>query len=164
MILDTLDNINFYFGMSKELDAALSVLKHYNLSLLPCGEYTDFQVGDCETFLKLFEPELVDENSNIPWEYHKNIIDVQCVLKGGSELIGYAPRNKLEGWEYDKQKDTAYTSCACNYLPIRLNEYDFAIFFPQDAHRKIQSTGVKGYKKLVLKVPTKGFKLPRNTD
>ena len=88
MIIDTLDNINFYFGMSKELDTALSVLKHYDLSLLKAGEYPDFPVNGCNTLLKILEPDLVTEENNIPWEYHKNIIDVQCVLKGGSELIG----------------------------------------------------------------------------
>lgn len=164
MIIDTLDNINFYFGMSKELDAALSVLKHYNLSLLKPGEYFDFPISGCNTLLKILEPEIVTDENAIPWEYHKNIIDVQCVLKGGTELIGYAPRNKLEGWEYNEEKDTAYTTGKCNYLPIRLEEYDFAIFFPQDAHRKIQSSGVEGYHKLVLKVPISGFKLPRNMD
>lgn len=164
MIIDTLDNINFYFGMSKELDTALSVLKHYNLSMLQPGEYYDFPVSGCNTLLKILKPEMVTDENAIPWEYHKNIIDVQCVLKGGSELIGYAPRNKLEGWEYDEKKDTAYTTCKCNYLPIRLEEYDFAVFFPQDAHRKIQSSGVEGYQKLVLKVPISGFKLPRNMD
>lgn len=159
MIIDTLDNINFYFGMSKELDVALSVLKHYDLSLLKAGEYPDFPVDGCNTLLKILEPDLVGEENDIPWEYHKNIIDVQCVLKGGSELIGYAPRSKLTGWEYDEEKDVAYTNAKCNYLPIRLEEFDFAIFFPQDAHRKIQSTGTAGYHKLVLKVPISGFKL-----
>lgn len=161
MIIDTLDNINFYFGMSKELNAALSVLKHYDLSMLKPGEYPDFPVSGCDTLLKILEPDMVDNGKNIPWEYHKNIIDVQCVLKGGSEIIGYAPRSKLSGWKYDAENDVAYTDAECNYLPIRLNEFDFAIFFPQDAHRKIQSTGVQGYHKLVLKVPIRGFNLSK---
>lgn len=161
MIIDTLDNINFYFGMSKELDQALSVLKHYDLSLLKAGDYHDFPIEGCNTLLKILEPEAVTDENAIPWEYHENIIDVQCVLKGGSEIIGYAPRNKLSGWEYDEEKDVAYTKEHCNYLPIRMEEYDFAIFFPQDAHRMIRRTGVPGYHKLVLKVPTSGFKLSK---
>lgn len=160
MIVDTLDNINYYFGMSKELDSALSVLKHYNLSLLEPGDYFDFPISGCNTTLKILEPEIVTDENAIPWEYHQNLIDVQCVLKGGTELIGYAPRSKLDGWEYDEARDTAFTTAKCNYLPIRLEEYDFAIFFPQDAHRKIQSAGAEGYHKLVLKVPTSGFRLP----
>ena len=165
MIFDTLDNIDFYFGMSRELDSALTVLKHYNLSLLKPGEYFDFPITGCNTTLKILEPEIVNDEDAIPWEYHENLIDVQCVLKGGNELIGYAPRSKLEGWVYDAASDTSFTTARCNYLPIRMNEYDFAIFFPQDAHRKIQSGGAKGYHKLVLKVPLSGFRLqksPRN--
>ena len=126
MIIDTLDNLGFYFGMSKELDSAISVLKHYNLSALEAGEYPDFT----------------------DWS-------TDSVLKGGSELIGYAPRNKLSGWEYDAEHDVAYSNDECNYLPLRLEEYDFAIFFPQDAHRKIKSSGTKGYHKVVFKVPVK---------
>lgn len=156
MIIDTLDNIDFYFGLSKELDTALAVLKHYNLSLLTPGEYPDFPVSGCNTLLKILEPEIVSDENSIPWEYHKRSIDVQCVLKGGSEIIGYAPRAKLAGWEYDEEKDVAYSNDRCNYLPIRMEEQDFAIFFPQDAHRKVQSTGTAGYHKLVLKVPITG--------
>ena len=82
MIVDTLDNINFYFGMSRELDAALTVLKHYNLSLLDPGDYYDFPIAGCNTTLKILEPEIVTDENAIPWEYHENQIDVQCVLTG----------------------------------------------------------------------------------
>lgn len=160
MIIDTLDNLNFYFGLSKELDSALTVLKHYNLSLLAPGDYYDFPISGCNTTLKILEPGFVTEENSIPWEYHKNLIDVQCVLRGGSELIGYAPRSKLNDWEYDEQNDVAYSSSAYDGLPIRLDENDFAIFFPQDAHRKITGSGETGYRKLVLKVPISGFRLP----
>lgn len=153
MIIDTLDNVGFYFGISKELDATLTVLKHYDLSLLKPGEYPDFPIEGLNTLLKIMEPKLVGEEDHIPWEYHKNCIDVMCVLKGGTEVIGYAPRNKLGGWHYDPEKDVAYTDEECNYLPIRMKENDFAIFFPQDAHRKVESCGKQGYHKLLFKVP-----------
>lgn len=153
MILDTLDNLSFYFGMSEDLDSAISVLKHYNFSSLRPGEYPDIATWDSDIVLRVLEPEIVTDSESIPWEYHENVIDVQCVLKGGSELIGYAPRNKLTGWQYDPEKDVAYTSDRCDYLPLKLGECDFAIFFPQDAHRKIQSSGTKGYHKVVFKVP-----------
>lgn len=159
MIIDTMENISFYFGMSKELDTALSVLKNYDLSFLEPGEYPDFPIEGCNTRLIILQPALVPEDNQIPWEYHENHIDVQCVLKGGSELIGYAPRSKLEGWTYVPEKDTAYTHAESGYLPIRLDEGDFAVFFPQDAHRKVYSTGTAGYRKLVLKIPTDGFRL-----
>lgn len=159
MIIDTLDNLNFYFGISKGLDCALSVLKHYNLSDLVPGEYPDFPIEGCDTVLKILAPEIVVDESAIPWEYHDRHIDVHCVLKGGNEIIGYAPRNKLDGWKYDPEKDVAYTQAPCDYLPIRLKENDFAVFFPQDAHRKVQSMGTEGYHKLVFKVPATGFKV-----
>lgn len=153
MIVDTLDNLSFYLGLSKELDYAISVLKRYDLSLLKPGAYPNFPCWDSNSVLKILEPEIVDESQNIPWEYHENAIDVQCVLKGGTELIGYAPRNKLKNWAYDEKNDVAYSSDTCSYLPIHLEEKDFIIFFPQDAHRKIRSSGAKGYHKAVFKVP-----------
>lgn len=159
MIIDTLDNLNFYFGLSAGLDCALSVLKHYNLENIEPGEYKDFPIDGCDTVLKIFKPELVCDDDEIPWEYHEQHIDVQCVLSGGNELIGYAPRGKLAGWEYDPEEDVAYTRFPCDYLPIRLKEGEFAVFFPQDAHRKIRSGGNAGYRKLVFKVPAKGFKV-----
>ena len=78
-----------------------------------------------------------------------------------SNLIN-TPRNKLTGWEYDEEKDVAYSFDHSDYLPIKLAEGDFAIFFPQDAHRKVQSSGDEGYHKIVLKVPITGFKLLKN--
>lgn len=159
LIIDTRDHINFYFGMSKELDMALSVLKHYDLSLIQPGEYPDFPIIGSNIVLRVLEPDMLDDETAVPWEYHKHTIDVQYVLKGGSELIGYAPRSKLSGWEYDEKTDTAYTKDPGRYLPIRLEEHDFAIFFPQDAHRKIKSIGAEGYHKIVIKVPTSGFKI-----
>lgn len=153
MIIDTLDNLSFYFGMSKDLDSAISILKHFNLSMLAPGVYEDLADWDTGTELKIFEPEIITDPEEIPWEYHEHTIDVQVVLKGGAELIGYAPRSKLKGWQYHEDVDTAYTTGDCDYLPLRLDENDFAIFFPQDAHRKVQSEGQKGYRKLVFKVP-----------
>lgn len=161
MIVDTLDNIGFYFGMSRELDVALSVLKNYDLSMMPTGEYRDFPVEGYDMILKILEPDKVEEDAGIPWEYHREHVDVQCVLKGGSEIIGYAPRNKLSGWTYSEDTDTAYSTDKSDYLPLRLEEYDFAIFFPQDAHRKLYGAGTQGYRKLVMKVPTQSFRCPR---
>lgn len=153
MIIDTLENLGFYFGISKELDVTLSVLRHYNLSMLKPGEYPDFPVEGYNTVLKILEPRLVSEEDHVPWEYHEHCIDVMCVLEGGTETIGYAPRSKLGGWKYDPEKDVAYTDEECSYLPIRMEPNDFAIFFPQDAHRKVESSGKAGYHKLLFKVP-----------
>lgn len=161
MIIDTLNNIDFYFGMSKELDLALSIMKHYRFSMLQAGEYTDITEGDA--VVKIMEPDLVCDENAVPWEYHTHTIDVQYVLKGGSERIGYAPQCKLDGWgEYDAQKDVTYSRAECSYLPVQLEEEDFAIFFPQDAHRKVSSTGREGYRKIVIKVPARGFHLVSN--
>lgn len=157
MIVDTLGNIGVYFGMSQELNVALSVLKNYDLSAMAPGEYHNFPVDGYDMVLKILEPDMVEDASSIPWEYHREHVDVQCVLKGGSEIIGYTPRNKLSGWEYHEDTDTAYSKDNSDYLPLRLEEYDFAIFFPQDAHRKLRSTGAPGYRKLVMKVPVKHF-------
>lgn len=161
MIIDTFDNINFYFGMSQELDAALSVLKHFNLKSLQPGEYADFPVSGSNVILKVLEAGTTIDADSIPWECHKSTIDVQYVLSGGCEIIGYTPRNKLTGWEYDEKHDVAYSHDHSDYLPIRLEEGDFAIFFPQDAHRKVQSFGVDSYHKIVLKVPINGFKFSK---
>lgn len=160
MIVDTLDNLNYYYGLCKGLDGALSALKHFLLSYIPPGEYPNYPFEDCDTVLKILEPRLITEDEGIPWEYHANHIDVHCVLKGGSELIGYVPRSRLSGWKYDPADDVAYTKADSEYMPVWLGENDFAVFFPQDAHRKVRSSGTDGYHKVVFKVPVDGFKLP----
>lgn len=161
MIIDTLDNLNFYFGLSKGLDCALSVLKHYDLSYIKTGRYMDFPIDGSGTELRIFEPDLVDNETAVPWEYHEQHIDVQYVLGDGDEVIGYAPRSRLSGWSYNAEEDVAYSSEECDYLPLCLKNNDFVVFFPQDAHRKVRSTGRNGYRKVVFKVPVKGFKVTR---
>lgn len=157
MIVDTMENINFYFGMSQELDQALSVLKNYSLKLLEPGIYEDFPVAGSGITLKVLDADTLEDETIIPWEYHKEHIDLQWVLGGGTEVIGYAPRTRLANWEYNPETDSAITKDICDYLPIRLEDNDFAIFFPQDAHRKIQSYSRTGYKKIVVKIPLDGF-------
>ena len=161
MIIDTYENINFYFGMSKELNAALTVLKHYDLSSLPPGEYLDFPFSGSNVLLRIIEAETQIDGDNIPWEYHEKHIDVQYVLKGGSEILGYSPRSKLGGWTKSDDDDVVYSTDHSNYLPIKLEEGDFAIFFPQDAHRKLESCAREKYRKIVIKVPIEGFNISK---
>lgn len=157
MIVDTIDNVNVYFGLSAELDCALSVLKNYILKAIDVGSYEDFPIAGCSIELIVKEPGIVEDSSKIPWEYHKKFIDVQWVLEGGAETIGYQRRDKIPDWVYHEENDTAVSFADIECQKITLEPDDFVIFFPQDAHRKIRGSGDEKYRKIVIKVPINGF-------
>lgn len=157
MIVDTVDNVNIYFGLSQELDCALSVLKNYILKAIDVGRYADFPIAGCNIELIVKEPGIVEDSSKIPWECHEKFIDVQWVLEGGTETIGYQRRSKIPNWIYHEENDTAFSLADSECQLITLEPGDFAIFFPQDAHKKISGTGDDKYRKIVIKVPVTGL-------
>ena len=84
-------------------------------------------------------------------EAHKKFIDVQCVLKG-KELFGVADLSGQTMYE-DKfeEKDVAFYKGEVDLLT--LTDGDFAIVFPEDAHRPQQGDGSR-VEKVVVKIPT----------
>lgn len=84
-------------------------------------------------------------------EAHKKFIDVQCVLKG-KELFGVADLSGQTMYE-DKfeEKDVAFYNGEVDLLT--LTDGDFAIVFPEDAHRPQQGDGSR-VEKVVVKIPT----------
>lgn len=91
-----------------------------------------------ENYYVNFSGEFVDTADKNPdgtekvLEAHKKYIDIHyCV--SGSEGIGYAETSSLEAIsEYDDKDD--YVLLKGEYRKVILNEGDFCIVFPEDAH------------------------------
>ena len=145
MILDKLDNISAYKGMSANLDLAIDYLKQNELETLPLGRHP---IEGDTVFVTLMTAEL---GQNPTWEKHRKYIDIQIALAQG-ESIAWAPHDAIGGFSpYDDSKGDIQLSRDPQeglICPIQLGW--FAIYFPTDAHRPGIGQGIT--RKAVVKV------------
>ncbi len=144
MIIDTVENLNTYKGLSKNLDIALQFIQNTDLNGLPDGKK---EIDDHVFFM------VNDVARNVPekimYECHDVYIDIQMTIKG-NENIRVLDRNKLEFPPMNKEKDIAFASSLNEGNMIALKQGDVMILFPQDAHQPCLGEG-KG-RKIVFKV------------
>ncbi len=89
------------------------------------------------------------------FEGHRNMIDLQYMIQG-AEIIDWADKSKLIAEEpYDREKDIEYfigPKDVC-MTQLHLQSGQFAIFFPDDAHRPQISDDIESFVyKAVIKI------------
>lgn len=142
MILDTIDHIGSYRGISPYLDCAIAAIE--------AGIHLNREVGRVEidgenVFLSVQRPVYRESSS---WERHERYIDIQISLSG-DEACGWAPAKAVLGWEaYDAVADICFAHGENTGLTLSLQQGWFVIFFPQDAHMPclrgaLENTGYK---------------------
>lgn len=150
MVLDHLQHANKYFEMSEGIKKGLQFLQNANFSELEDGRH-DIE-GD-KVFVNIMSYETKE---NPRYEAHHQYIDIQYIVEGEGEKIGYlfleqageAVECKPESdyCLYDKTENNGETACI-------LKRGMFAIFMPQDAHRPGCSLGNPAkIRKAVVKV------------
>jgi YhcH/YjgK/YiaL family protein len=95
------------------------------------------------------------------FESHRHFVDLQYCISGG-ELIDVCWRHRLtEAAPYDDAKDFQFYAAPDRFSSLRIEAGDFAVFFPDDAHRPKVSDGRNGaITKLVIKIHTDYFSKP----
>lgn len=146
MILDKVENIKFYFGLSNKINIALDYISKTNFSELENGKY---DIIDDEIFAIVNRYKTIDIKLEKP-EAHRKYIDVQYVYEG-EELLGYASKHNQPTFkEYNEEDD--YELFDADLDLIKFNQGMFAILFPDDLH----APGIHLYKpKNVTKVVVK---------
>lgn len=147
MIIDRLDNSLLYYGMSKEIQAALQYLADTDFTNMPCGKY-DF--GQHGTFFIVSEYE-TKPREDVLYEAHRQYIDIQYIVCG-VEYIGYQYIGALkEEIPYDNHKDIIFYTGEGNLVQVGKN--NFVILFPDDAHKPCVSVDkIEKVKKVVFKI------------
>lgn len=146
MILDDINNIDSYRGISKYMDLAIEYIMYNNIEILPVGKHKI--VGD-DVFALVQEYETKPITDNV-LESHKKYIDIQYVVSG-EELIGYAPVEKLKIYkEYDDDND--YMLYEGNYELHKISNGRFAIYFPHDGHKPTINSEKNTVRKIVIKI------------
>jgi len=148
MILDVLENAHRYLFMNKGFTRAVEFLLRPELKELPVGKYEI----DGERVFAMVSKDMGLKKEDALLETHEKFIDIQLVLSGTDD-IGWKPKslcNRPSG-EYDPTSDLQFfTDTPNTWLSIESGE--FAIFFPEDAHMPMISSGK--IHKVVVKITT----------
>jgi biofilm protein TabA len=129
-------------------DKAFAFLKETNLDTIRPGKYL---IDGDNVFASITENPTKDmENSK--WEFHKNYIDLQMVIKG-TEKMGMTPISKITITDpYNDKKDIGFgTYSEGDYYTVEPGT--FLIFSPSYAHRpSLKVEGCDKDKKIVIKI------------
>ena len=148
MIKDKLKYANNYYNISEKLKAGFEWLKSNNLGEIENGKYL---IGEGGMYVNV---ESYDTKSDANYEAHRKYIDIQYMIKG-VEYIGVTDISECGVVEeYDEKRDIEFMSKSGNDDYQTLNSGEFAVFFPNDAHKpSISPLRQIHVKKAVVKVP-----------
>ena len=148
MILDQLESLGCYRGISKSLDIAIDYLRKTDLAALDIGSH---QVDGDRVLANVmtYETKRPEEGK---LEAHRKYIDIQVVLEG-EERCFCAPLSLATALgPFDEAKDFGLYD-GPRLTTMRLSTDNFAIFFPQDAHAPaLDLEGKAAVRKVVMKV------------
>lgn len=147
MIFDSIENCSLYYGLGEKFKTAFEFLKNTDLENLPLEK---IEIDGDEIFALPQKYTTVDEHEK-KWEAHRKYIDLQYIIYG-SENIGFVLIDYLDELEdYDEEKDYELLSGEGDY--VQINDGEFAIFFPDDAHKPGLKVGEKEeVHKIVVKI------------
>jgi YhcH/YjgK/YiaL family protein len=128
MIIDKIENVGLYTGISEKIARGLNVLKNIDLSIPPDVKHEE---KDLFYMLQKYKTEATTENK---LEAHKKYIDIQYVASG-EEFLEYSLIDNLEIVQaYNEQKDVAFYKTPEDVNKIALKSGMFCILFPDDGH------------------------------
>ncbi len=147
MILDSLENLPSYYGLNSGFEKAFGFLSRKDLSNLATGKY---EIDEDRIFAIIVNElgETAKEAGLL--EVHRKYVDIQLVLSGTDEM-GWKPKalctNPAD--DFDEESDAQnFTDKPDGWFAVPPNYY--AIFFPEDAHMAMFSSGI--IHKVIVKV------------
>ena len=138
-----------YNFSSPAFKIAFGFLKRDDLTDLPVG-WIELENG-VRASIQQYNSFQWDENK---FESHEKYFDIQYVVKG-CEICGVCNRDKLNvAIEYDSDQDIVFYDDPKCCSKVLLNEGDFIILAPEDAHKPRCMLDKQAWiRKVVLKVP-----------
>jgi biofilm protein TabA len=146
IIIDKLQNAENYYHMHPAFEKAFAFLRQNGLAKLPADRYEI----DGDRLFCMISKGPGRSRSEAKLEAHRKYIDIQYVIAGIDEM-GFKPTAdcKLIDTSYDADKDIGFfNDQPDSWTPVPAGS--FVIFFPQDAHAPLVSSGE--IHKAVLKV------------
>ena len=146
MIIDTLKNGMKYACVHPNFSRAFEFLMQNDLAALPVGK---IELDGSNLIVNVVDitGKSADEAR---MEAHRDYIDIQVPV-GQAETMGWKATDKLtEVTEpYNESKDVAFFGDKATIF-LNVQPYEFAVFFPEDAHQPGISTGT--YRKIIVKI------------
>lgn len=146
MIFDTLTNAGRYAALHPRFARAFAYLRDTDLTALAPGRYH----LDGENLIAIVEAVGGRSRDAAKLECHRKYIDIQLVLDGIDEM-GWKPLHDCLAplAEFNPEKDIQFFQDA-PVSWIATPPGAFCIFFPEDAHAPLVSSGI--IRKVILKV------------
>ena len=147
MIFDKVSKSKTYVNIHPLFAKAFAYLEDYLKNPVAPGKY---EICGDDLYVTVQDYETRDEGK---LEVHRKYIDIQCMVEG-VEKMDYAQFEDLEvETEYDEKCDAQFLKDSDSGMEFLFRAGDFAIFFPQDAHKPGIKVGSKAKaKKLVFKL------------
>ncbi len=147
MIKDNILNSDRYFHLSEGIKKGLEWICCTNLDELQDGRY---EINGDNLYASI---QTYETKEDAKYEAHRKYIDIQFIISG-SEKIGVININNCKTViEYDSKKDIEFYDNLVKDNYIVLSKGDFAILYPDDAHKpSISDNEKQTVKKLVIKV------------
>jgi biofilm protein TabA len=149
MICENIKSAKDYSGINKNFEKAFEFLKSQDLAKLAVGKYEI----DGEKVFAMVQEYTTQNEAEKKWEAHEKYIDIQLIVEG-KEVMGYTPATTLEVSEdLRPESDLIFYKETSTGSNIKFTNGDFAIFFPEDAHKPGCALGeCSKIKKVVVKV------------
>ena len=150
MIKDRLINAKTYYNLSNNMQKGLVWLENTDLNNIEDGKY---EIDGDKVYASV---QTYETKEDAKYESHRKYIDIQYMIKG-KEKIGVTDLSNCKTCiEYDSARDLEFYDINCKEEYLNLNENEFLIFYPQDAHKpsiSIEKPSI--VKKVVVKVAVK---------
>lgn len=148
MIFDHVSNLPQYAGLPG-MKEVIRFLEDNPPDTLQCTRY---ELPD-GMWCTVSEPEL---RQNGPFEVHRRYIDLQLILEGSEQMDWLPLRLHEEAFPFSTEKDIGFfEDASTETLPLRMLSGQFAVFFPEDAHKPLLRLHHSQVKKAVFKIPVK---------
>ena len=128
MIFDAIENAEVYYGLGEKFKRAFEFIKSTDLKSLKDGK---IEIDGDNVFAIAQKYKTKDSDDGI-WEAHRKYIDIQYMISG-AENMGFVLADYLEiSDKYNEADDVEILKGLGDF--VQVNEGEFVIFFPDDAH------------------------------
>ena len=147
MIKDKLEHACTYYGILERLKQGFEWLKNNDMENMPDGKHV---IDGDKIFANV---QSYNTKDDAPFEGHRKYIDIQYMIKG-TEKVGVTDYSNCSTTEeYNEEKDIEFLKADKEAHYQILEQGDFLVFFPQDAHQPSLDYKEKLFvKKVIVKV------------
>ena len=146
MILDSLKNKAQYAALHPRFQTVFDFIDNNDVAALPCGRH---DIDGDNLFVNVMDIELKPDHE-AALEVHNRYIDIQIMI-GEQERYGWSERCDCHTprEEFNTERDVQFFNDKPQTI-FALNQRQFAIFFPEDAHAPMLGEGK--VRKLIFKL------------